>query len=325
MPKLLIVVMLCLVIVGVFVFSTNSNFNEFVIKQVATVIGIDIRKVYDYQLRKGIRRDLAVGDTGKEVKLVQVALHSLRPDFPKENITGYFGERTSRAISEYQKEQGLLITGKLDAATRNKLNAVYFNELCPQGKGNIFSDDILIKVNRENSLPEDYIPGDLVDISKFVKTTSLVCLRQDVVPYLKSMMDDASSENIQLVITSGFRRHEIQSLIYKIWVSIQGEEATKKEVAEPLHSEHQLGTAVDITGATNNYIGADPAFHGTPEDIWLKKNAHKYGFVMSYPENKSSITGYIYEPWHYRFVGIDVAKIIYKKKISVEEHFQAFE
>jgi len=301
-------------------FFINYNFNKFVINHLASVIGINVAVVYDYQLQKGLRRELAVGDSGDDVKLVQAALHALREDFSEENITGYFGKITSQAVSEFQEEQELPITGRLDSATLSNFNAIYFNELCPAASGDIISDAILIRVNKKNALPHDYIPKDLVNISTLVKTTSIICIKQYVVPYLKNMMEDAQSEGVQLVVASGFRRPEIQGLIYKIWEAILGEKV-KEEVAEPLHSEHQLGTTLDFAGASNNYIGADGEFDETPEDLWLKENSYKYGFVMSYPENKSLITGYVYEPWHYRFVGIPVAKIIYEKQISVEEYF----
>jgi len=320
MKKVLLLTLFSLAGVGFVAFSINSNFKEFINNQLASVIGINIVGVHDYQKQLGMKRELAMGDSGKDVELVQEALYTLRDDFPQENITGYFGKETSRTISEYQKDQGLPDTGKLDSATLDAFNAIYFNELCPAGEGEYFRDDILIQVNKSNGLPSDYVPQDLINISSIVKTTGIHCIKKDVVPYLQNMMEDALDDNIELAVTSGFRRPEIQGLIYKIWTAIIGERV-KDEVAEPLHSEHQLGTTIDFAGATNNFIGADDMFGGTPEDAWLKENSYKYGFVMSYPENKTEITGYVYEPWHYRFVGIRAAKTIHEKQISVEEYF----
>jgi zinc D-Ala-D-Ala carboxypeptidase len=303
-------------------FYLNSSFKEFITNQLAAVIGINIQGVYDYQTNKGINRELSLGDSGREVKLVQQALHATLTDFPEKNISGYYGSKTSSAVSAYQKNNGLAVTGKVDNPTRNSLNEMYFKELCPDGSGNIPNDEILVKVNRSTSLEKDYIPQNLINVTNLVKTTSVVCLKQEVVPFLKRMFDDASQKNIQLAVTSGFRKPEIQGLIYKIWVRVLGEKG-KEGVAEPLHSEHRLGTTIDLTGKTNNFVSADEKFHGTPEELWLRENAYKYGFVLSYPKDKTSITGYIYEPWHYRYVGLEAAKVIFDKKISVEEYFDS--
>ena len=137
------------------------------------------------------------------------------------------------------------------------------------------------------------------------------------------MILDAKKEGFEIAITSGFRRYEIQDLVYKIWSEILGIERVVNEVALPGHSEHQLGTVVDLSAKSNNFVGADDLFDQTHEFRWLEKNAYKYGFVLSYPKDKTNITGYIYEPWHWRFVGIDHSKFIHNRKISVEEYLNS--
>ena len=244
-------------------------------------------------------------------------------DFPTKNITGYYGSKTAQAVSDFQLKQGLNTNGQLDSNTRLALNYIYFNELCPTEQGNIiYPDEITVHVNREIPLPVDYVPHNLINISDLVKTIGIVCLKQDVAPFLKQMFDDATSQNVKLVVTSGFRRPEIQSIIQKVWQLIEGNKS-EAGVAEPRHSEHQLGTTVDLSGESVNNIGATDSFDGTTEDAWLKQNAYKYGFIMSYPKDKVAITGYIYEPWHYRFVGVGVAKQIFDKQISIEEYFNS--
>lgn len=190
--------------------------------------------------------------------------------------------------------------------------------------GGEFSDENLIQVNRNKSLPADYVPQDLINISGLVKTIGVVCIKQEATSYLKQMFDDASKQNIALAVTSGFRRPEIQSILYKLWLVIEGQKG-KEGIAEPLYSEHQLGTTVDLSGKSIGYSSASDKFDGTIEGVWLKQNAHIYGFVMSYPEGKQQITGYIYEPWHYRFVGIEAAKQIFDTQISVEEYFSSLQ
>ncbi len=196
-------------------------------------------------------------------------------------------------------------------------------EVCPSGRGSIFEDEIMVHVNKEKSLPKDYIPKELVNAFSQVKITKSVCVKKEVLLSLKEMFEDAEKENIILAVTSGFRSRETQSWIYKNWIRIN-EGKTEDRVAKPLHSEHQLGTTIDLTGKSISYISAADKFDGTKEDLWLKENAYKYGFVLSYPKGRTEITGYDYEPWHYRYVGKDNAKEIFEQNISVEEYFNSF-
>lgn len=320
MKKLLLLLGLCATVVFAVSFLFIPDFNKFVYSQLAAVIGIDINKVRQWQLQNGLNRNLSLGDSGSDVRLLQEGMSKISLDFPAKNITGQYGAKTAKAVSDFQLAQGLKVNGRLDADTRAALNEVYFKELCPDGQGNVYPDEILIHVNRDTSLPTDYIPDNLVDISGMVKTTGIICLKQDAVPFLRQMFDDANSQGIGLAVVSGFRRPEIQSIIYKILVLVGGEKS-KNGIAEPLHSEHQLGTTVDLGAKSIGYTGVSDLFDSTVEDTWLKQHASAYGFVMSYPKDKMSVTGYKYEPWHYRFVGVDVAKQIFDKQISVEEYF----
>ena len=84
------------------------------------------------------------------------------------------------------------------------------------------------------------------------------------------------------------------------------------------HSEHQTGLAVDVEGENKDY----DLFENTKEFDWMNKNAHLYGFILRYPQNKTNITGFKFEPWHYRYVGKEIAKKIYEKKITLEEYLK---
>lgn len=322
MRRSLLFLALCVTAVFALSFSLIPDFKQFVSDQLAAVIGIDINEVRKWQLQNGLNRDLAYGDSGSDVRLLQEGMSKISLNFTAKNITGYYGPKTAKAVSDFQTAQGLNATGQLDSGTRAALNNVYLKELCPDGQGNVYSDEIMIHINRDIALPSDYIPDNLVPISDYVKTLGIICLKREVVPFLKQMFDDAASQEINLSVTSGFRRPEIQSIIQKMWILLNGERA-RVGVAEPLHSEHQLGTTVDISGESVNNSGASDNFDGTAEDEWLKQNAYKYGFVMSYPKGKMPVTGYMYEPWHYRFVGIETAKQIYDKQISIEEYFNS--
>lgn len=143
------------------------------------------------------------------------------------------------------------------------------------------------------------------------------------------MMDDARLQGLSPTICSSFRTMDKQKTLYNNKVQTYLSQGYSKEQAEieaakwiafPGTSEHQTGLAVDIV--SHNYQSLDREQENTPEQKWLMENSYKYGFVLRYPEDKSDITGINYEPWHYRYVGVDAAKKIYEGGICLEEYLE---
>jgi len=134
------------------------------------------------------------------------------------------------------------------------------------------------------------------------------------------MFRDAEREGIYLGITSAYRKPEIQKYLFDFWLMIEGPDALDA-IAEPGASEHQLGTAVDFTDASIGYAGVDDRFASSGGGKWLAQNGHRYGFIMSYPRGKEKMTGYKYEPWHWRFVGVDTATALYNQGITFNESY----
>lgn len=207
------------------------------------------------------------------------------------------------------------------------LNEQYFNEVKEvDGKLVIQNpDNLLALVNKQYALPEDYVPSDLVrpnvpfsfgnlDIEK-------AYLRKEAAEKLEAMFAAARADGIQLYAVSGYRSYQRQAQLFEIEVQKVGREAAELVVAFPGNSEHQSGLAMDISGASIDYVLTEN-FADTPEGRWLAENAHKYGFILRYPKGKENITGYSYEPWHFRYVGEEVAAIIYEKGITLEEYFE---
>lgn len=179
-------------------------------------------------------------------------------------------------------------------------------------------------VNKEVGLPESYIPEDLVipnvlfsfgnqDIEK-------AYIRQEAATALENLFNDAKVENISLFAVSGYRSYSRQKAIYQNEVAVSGEEWANKSVAVPGFSEHQTGLAMDVSAQSVGFTLTED-FGQTTEGIWLAQNAHKYGFIIRYPEGKEQITGYRYEPWHIRYVGVDVATDIYENNLTLEEYY----
>ena len=127
------------------------------------------------------------------------------------------------------------------------------------------------------------------------------------------MKYDAKQEDITLWIVSGFRSYQSQQSIFANYATSYGETEANRFSARPGQSEHQTGLAFDINLLSES-------FGATKEGIWLAQNCHRYGFIIRYPKGKEYITGYIYEPWHIRYVGQDVASYINKNKITFEEY-----
>lgn len=180
-----------------------------------------------------------------------------------------------------------------------------------------------VMVNKFWSLPEGYRPGDLikpnVPFSFGDENSDRSKLRAEAAESLEVMFNVAKDEGIELYARSGFRSYETQEAIFKNEVATLGYEQAVLYVALPGTSEHQTGLAMDITAKS---VGLElvEAFEGTAEGKWLAENAHHYGFILRYPKGKTNITGYAFEPWHYRYVGVDIASEIYAKGHTFEEY-----
>ncbi|MDG0842175.1 M15 family metallopeptidase [Staphylococcus equorum] len=137
---------------------------------------------------------------------------------------------------------------------------------------------------------------------------------------LNQMINDADKQGFQLIIISGFRSYFKQSRLFYIYVNRDGLKKAKTYSAEPGYSEHQTGLAFDVASP-----GLDESikeqFQYTKESKWLQDNAHNYGFIIRYPKGKEHITGFMYEPWHLRYLGKEDAVKITNQNLTVEEYF----
>lgn len=174
----------------------------------------------------------------------------------------------------------------------------------------------LILVNKDNPVPDDY-EVELTTLSNGVQVDSRVY------PDLQKMFDDMRNEGIYPVVSEGYRTHEQQEKMMQDKIdAFMAEGYSKKAakhmalewVAKPGTSEHELGIALDINASANSQTTHEEVYQ------WLNNNAHRYGFILRYPEGKESITGIDYEPWHYRYVGEKAAREIYESGLTLEEY-----
>jgi len=170
-------------------------------------------------------------------------------------------------------------------------------------------------VNKNYKLEQNYIPNDLEKISLEYSCDNKY-LRKVARINFEKMAKEAKENGFNIIAVSTYRSYDYQEKLYNNYVKEKGLYYADMASARAGHSEHQTGLAVDIADLSLDYDN----FEDTKEFTWVKENAHKYGFIMRYPKAKFHITGFKYEPWHYRYVGINTAKYIYKNNITLEEY-----
>ena len=181
----------------------------------------------------------------------------------------------------------------------------------------------LVLVNKQFFLPKNYAPGDLVvPAVKFEKevTSQEKKLRKEAAAALEALFKEAENNGLTLYCESGYRPYDMQKQIYDRIRKEQGREYAAQYVALPGKSEHQTGLAMDVIQVSDSKTVKGQDFGSTKEGRWLRENASRFGFILRYPQGKSDITGYHYEPWHIRYVGIKAAEDIYKRKLTLEEY-----
>lgn len=137
---------------------------------------------------------------------------------------------------------------------------------------------------------------------------------------LEQLFAGAKADGIDLQVVSSYRSYTYQQTVYDSYISSQGQAAADTFSARPGYSEHQTGLAVDI-GGTDNVCDLSQCFGSAPEGEWLAANAYKYGFLLRYPADKVAITGYEYEPWHFRYIGTYLSEEMHKDSIQTLEEF----
>ena len=179
-------------------------------------------------------------------------------------------------------------------------------------------------INKEYPISKEYVPT-LVEPAVNHRSPSgshKRCMRPEAAKALEEMFAAAKKEGHELWVKTAYRSYKDQYNTYTWTLKNVGEEETIYYHAIPGTSEHQTGLAVDIVCEASEYKN-EPGFESTKEYIWLKENCYKYGFTLRYLEGKEAITGYLYEPWHYRYVGVELATYLMKHSLTLEEYYNA--
>ncbi len=180
-------------------------------------------------------------------------------------------------------------------------------------------DDYLVYASKEINLRSTDVPSRLVDIS-VAHSANVEQIEAKTNEYLIKMFDAANADGIALRVVSGYRSFQYQIGLFDRYMQRSGFAQANRYSALPGQSEHQTGYVVDVDDGTNRHT-VKQSFDQTPAFQWLDAHAHEYGFILSYPKGKEDITGYMYEPWHYRFVGSpEVAGEIKRRDITLEQY-----
>ncbi len=182
-----------------------------------------------------------------------------------------------------------------------------------------------IYVNKEVSLPNNYIPPDLVDVESKYKDG--IKLNDRVYHWWLKLKKDIESKGYFVEIESGYRSYDYQKKILDELTLEKGAEYASAAIAKPGHSEHQTGLSLDYCVLRDNiFIDTDGSdnialLSDCDECKYINSVAHRYGFIVRYPKGKEHITGYKYEPWHLRYVGKKLATYLYKNKLTLDEYY----
>ena len=267
---------------------------------ILTLLIIDLNKQKKLNLPKGVFEN---------INIIELSNNRIKSNFSKEE---YYVESNYERYIKYKEEKNVDIKEAIKCVNANIDNKFYTNIVNTD-----LSKGTLILVNKYNRLSSSYSP-DLVTMSSNYSREGQR-MEKEAYEHFKEMVDAAKKDNIKIYNISAYRSYSSQSSLYTMYSNRDGVTKADTYSARPGHSEHQTGYATDIICSSSGC-----KFEERKEYEWLKDNSYKYGFIIRYPKGKEYITGYTFEPWHYRYVGTEAAKYIYEHDITFDEYYEVF-
>jgi len=286
----------------------------------AILMGINVYR--DYQYHQTIEfKLLTVGYSLEDIKILEEKLpkeklEALIDEEHNEHLVGivrekYFLLRNLDRYLEFRNDNLNMSYSEIIALVNVNANHEWYEyELVADlSKGN------LMLVNKFFKLEDDFMPDDIVNISsRFAYEGHSV--KQNVLDAFIDMQSAADEAGLRIIINFGFRTHAEQQRLWDREFNLRGRTSADSLVARPGHSEHQTGLAIDIA---RTFCSED--FSLTEEYQWLLANAYKFGFILRYPDGKQHITGFRFEPWHWRYVGQENAERIFNTGLTFDEYY----
>lgn len=304
--------------------EVNSEYND---------LGVDA-KVFNIDLNKKVKinNDVdtqKIGDYSviykvfnKKLKRVVKIVDTQNPTIKlngKETVTLYQGDKYSEAGYEASDNYDGDLTDKVEVENNVDTDKVGSYEIVYKVKDSSNNETTIkrtVEVKEKKVVKQEgptYINGILIVNKKYSLPSNYGGVDKTASAALAELQKAANQNGFSLSLISGYRSYSTQDTIYNNYIKRWGQEYTDTVSARPGHSEHQTGLAFDVGQLSNS-------FGETKEGIWLKENCYKYGFILRYLKGKENITGYAYEPWHIRYVGVDVATKIMKNNLTLEEY-----
>lgn len=226
---------------------------------------------------------------------------------------GDYGPNTQKQLEAFKTAVGIKSDG-YNTEVRKYLERLRIEKLAQN-----FGTSLVV-LTKDSYMPSSYVPDHLREVK--VEKNKYMELPDEVASQVESMFQAALEEGYQIVLASAYRSYDYQEGIFSRRVASNGFDEAKTVVAIPGQSEHQTGLAIDVTTRAMSY-GLDQSFEDEAEFRWLMDHCYEYGFILSYRKDKVDLTGYIYEPWHYRYVGDQVlAKQIMDEGLTLQEYFE---
>lgn len=242
---------------------------------------------------------------------------SMQKDDSKNDVQILSASNKASATPSVEEKALDVALSALNLPTKDLINAnrsVFLNELTTLLQQD--TDYLLVLVDKQHFLQEDYVPEDLVPLVKnshYAINRLDLSLRIPVEKALCVMANAAKNDGITLLVSSTYRSYQYQKGLYERNVKQLGKEVADRESAMPGASQHQLGTAIDFGSITDDFMY-------TAQGKWLSNNAHLYGFSLSFPQNYEHVTGYRFECWHYRYIGIEACRMQAKWFNNVQQY-----
>ena len=281
---------------------------------------LDINYLDKQNYLSNINSLLSLGYTSNDINTIYSKLNDNSINFILNNT--YIKDLTSIISISYFKEDYLeryikyLSSNTLERETAiTYVNIGLDNDYYTNVVDITNQDDLLVLVNKYHKLSNNYAPSDLETInSKYQWLGRSNQLRHDAKIAFEEMCEAATKDNIYIYAGSGYRSYATQKALYNRYVNQDGFAAAENYSVRVIYYEDQTGLAMDIANKSGFISKGDKEYE------WLVNNSYKYGFILRYPEGKEKITGYMYEEWHYRYLGKDVAKDVYDSKLTYDEY-----
>ncbi|MDO4376222.1 MAG: M15 family metallopeptidase [bacterium] len=297
----------------------------FVFILIASIIGIKSYKTYKYHQTyeyKLLEKNYTKEETDLLLeKLDKTKIEELLTTEKNEKLINilkqkYFLIKNLDKYLEYYEKNSDLDLQEVVALVNVHRNKDYYDDM--EETDTSLGNTML--VNKYNALSKDYEVENLTNISKTYSYGDNKKLNKEAYDAFIDLAEDAKKEGYTILIVSSYRSYKDQEDVWKDYKASFGTRKADAYAARAGSSEHETGLAIDVA----DYYDENDKFEDTDSFKWMQANAHKYGYILRYPKGKENITGYSYEAWHYRYVGIETATKVYNEGITYDEYYEYY-